>query len=228
VPAEPIGDDNPIEAILLTAFPNPERIRSPSSDVLRAMANQEIGRDSPAWSHIWKCSPCFRDFKILRDARVARVEREYERQRTRRNLLRWLARPLPSSTAAYFAALEFRSGSKQPTAVMIDLTEADVTRGANQDRTAVARLPRQLDEIHIELPRLSPSGRYVVAILESQLENTAVALGSANTRAANGQLTLVVTLDLSEVRPGQYFLGTRRDDNGHQETPSYYPVLISD
>jgi hypothetical protein len=38
---------------------------------------------------------------------------------------------------------------------------------------------------------------------------------------------LVVTLDLSEVRPGQYFLGIRRDGNGHQEVPSYHPVLIS-
>jgi len=228
VPAEPIGDDNPIEAILLTAFPNPERIGCPSSDVLKAMANQEIGRDNPAWSHIWKCSPCFRDFKILRDARVARVEREYARQRTRRNLLKTAGAVIASSTAAYFTALEFRARSKQPNAVTIDLREAGVTRGANQDRAPVARLPRQLNEIHVELPRLSLPGRYILAILESQLENTAVALGSANTRSENEQLTLVVTLDLSEVKPGQYFLGTRRDIDGHQEAPSYYPVLVSD
>lgn len=228
MPAEPIGDDNPIEAILLTAFPNPERIGCPPSDVLKAMANQEIGRDNPVWSHIWKCSPCFRDFKVFRDARVAKVEREYERKRTRRNLLKTAGVVVVSSAAAYFAAVEFRAKSKQPITVTINLTEADVTRGADQEQTPVARMPRQLDEVHVLLPRLSPPGRYVVAILESQLENTAVALGSANTRSANGGPMLIVTLDLSEVRPGQYFLGTRRDNDGHQEAPSYYPVLISD
>src|SRR4051794_11806445 len=138
------------------------------------MANQEIGRDNPAWSHIWKCSPCFRDFKVLRDARVARVEREYERRRTRRNLLKMAGAVIASSTAAYVTALGFRARSKQPAAVTINLREAGVTRGVNQDRAPVARLPRQLDEIHVELPRFSLPGRYVVAILESQQENTAV------------------------------------------------------
>ncbi|MFL6446233.1 MAG: hypothetical protein ACJ746_00805 [Bryobacteraceae bacterium] len=228
MPAEPIGENNPIEAILLTAFPNPERVGCPPADVLKAMANQEVARDNPAWSHIWRCSPCFRDFKVHRDARVARVEREFERKRSRRQFLTTAALVLASSGAAYVAAIEFRARSRQAVAVVVDLTAAGVTRGGDHQQPLVARLPRQLDELHLTLPRFSPAGGYVVAILESRMENTAIALGSAPARAVGEQIVLVVTLDLSQVRPGQYLLGTRRDTNGHQEAPSYYPVLISD
>jgi hypothetical protein len=190
VPAEPIGDDNPIEAILLTAFPNPERVGCPSSDVIKAMANQQTGRDNPAWSHKWKCSPCFRDFKAVRDERVARVEREYERKRTRRNILKTSAVILASSGAAYFATVEFRTKSRQPVAVSIDLTDAGPTRGTDQEPPPISRLPRQLDEIHLTLPRFSPSGPYIVAILESRLENTAIALGPQTRGTSTGNRCL--------------------------------------
>jgi hypothetical protein len=233
VPAEPIGDDNPIEAILLAAFPNPERVGCPSPDVLKSMANQEIARDNPAWSHVWKCSPCFRDFKVHRDARVARAEREFERKRTRRNILTTAAVVLASSGAAYLAAIEFQGKSRQPVAVTVDLTSAGVTRGVDPQLTPpqltpIVRLPRELDELHLTLPRFSPGGRYVVAVLESQEENTAIALGSATTREIGEHLTMIVTLDLSQVRPGRYFLGTRKDAAGHEGAPSYYPVVVSD
>jgi hypothetical protein len=229
VPSDPIGDDNPIEAILLTAFPNPGRIGCPTPDVIKAMANQEIGRDDPAWAHIWNCSPCFADFKVVRDARVARVEREYQRKRTRRNLLAGAVAVAVSSAAAYFAAVEFRGRPRHEFAVVsIDLTNIGTTRGAAETDTSIGRLPRRLDEIHLTLPRFSASGRYVVAVLESRSENTAVALGSATTQGADDHQTVIVTLDLSEARPGRYFLGTRLESNGREEIPSYYPILVSD
>jgi hypothetical protein len=229
VPVEPIGDDNPIEAILLTAFPNPERIGCPSAEMIKAMANQQIGRDDPAWNHLWNCSPCFKDFKVVRDARVARIGREYERKRTRRSVLIGAATAAACSGLAYFAALEFRSRPGHHLAIIsVDLTEAGTTRGVEEQTAIVARLPRQVDEIHLTLPRLSPSGTYIVAVLGSESENTAVALSSAATQITAGQRTLIVTLDLSQVRAGRYFLGTRLQRNGHQEEPSFYPVLIAD
>jgi hypothetical protein len=225
VPAEPIGDDNPIEAILLTAFPNPERIGCPTPEMIKAMANQQIGRDDPAWNHIWNCSPCFKDFKVIRDARVARLERESARKRTKRNLFKGAAAVAILSFIAYFAAVEFRDrSSHQVTRVEIDLTTGGPMGGSD---TPVARLPRHLDEVHLTLPPASTAGRYIVAILESQAESSAIALGFATAESKNGQLTVTVALDLSNVRPGQYFLGTRREVNRRQETPSYYPVIIS-
>jgi hypothetical protein len=112
--------------------------------------------------------------------------------------------------------------------VALDLTSAGTVRGNTQDQgSAVAELPRKLDEIHVKLPRFSPIGRYIVAILRSTSENTAIALGSANATGTEAQVSLVVTLDLSEAKPGRYFLGTRLEEQGQQGAPNYYPVLIA-
>lgn len=227
MPAEPIGEDNPIEAILLTAFPNPDRIGCPGAEVIEGLGNQRLGRDDPAWSHIWNCSPCFRDFKVIRDARVTRVEHELSRKRTRRNILTGASAVAISYVAAYFAASQLRSGPRHGFEVVsIDLTNAGATRGSTTTESVVARLPRHLDELHLTLDRLSSPGRYVVAVLESQSQGTAVALGSAMTQRQEGRPTLVIGLDLSEVRPGKYFLGIRRENNGQEEIANYYPVVI--
>src|SRR5205807_4743913 len=105
---------------------------------------------------------------------------------------------------------------------------AGTVRGNTETQgSAVAELPRKLDEIHLKLPRFSSLGRYIVAILRSTSENTAIALGSANATGTEAQASLIVTLDLSEAKPGRYFLGTRVEDQGQQGSPNYYPVLIS-
>ena len=54
--AEPIDDDNPIEAILLTGFPNPERIGCLAPEVIEALGQKKLPREDPAWRHIWNLS----------------------------------------------------------------------------------------------------------------------------------------------------------------------------
>ena len=226
--ADPIGADNPIEDILLTGFPNPERKGCPPADVIDALGNRRIGRDDPAWRHIWNCSPCFREFKIIRDARVARVEQAERQKRTRRNFAAAAAAITSAFAGGYFLVSETRS--KQPRGVAIvsvDLTDAGIKRGTSDDESKIfAQLPRKLDEIHLMLPRFSRLGRYVVAILESKLESTAVALGSAVAKLSGGQPTLVVSLDLSDARPGSYFLGTRLEKPDSPPVADYYRVQI--
>ena len=107
----------------------------------------------------------------------------------------------------------------------VDLTSAGPTRGST---VPVARLPKQLDEIHLLLPSGSSPGPYAIAILESATNNTAVALTSANAEQSAAKLVVVATLDLANVPAGQYFLGIRRELGGRQQEPSLYPVLISD
>lgn len=223
--ADPIGDDNPIEAILLTAFPNPERTGCPGPEVIREMADQRVPSDDPVWSHLWNCSPCFGDFKVLRDARVARAEREFDRRRTRRHLITGAIAVAISSGLAYFGAIEFRSRPRQVVPVTVNLTNVSLTRGS---AAPVARLPKKLDEIHVILPIGSSPGSYAVAILKSATDNSAVALTSANTGQSGNTLTVVATLDLADVRAGKYFLGIRREVGGRQQEPLLYPVLISD
>ena len=82
--AEPIGDDNPIEEILLTAFPNPERVGCPPPETIQALGERKIGRDDPAWDHVWHCSPCFKDFKTIRDKRLAAIALDEQRAKRKR------------------------------------------------------------------------------------------------------------------------------------------------
>ena len=228
--ADPIGDDNPIEEILLTGFPNPGRTGCPPTEVIEALGNQKLGRDDPAWHHIWSCSPCFRDFKVIRDARVERVERAYRQERTRRRFLVAAAAVVLLVTAGYFLLIGTRSGVARGFAVVsIDLSNSGVVRGAEPDGDApVAQLPRKLDEIHLKLPTFSPHGRYVIAIVGSKAENAAVALGSAVTKGPEAQPTIIVTLDLSSAKPGRYFLETRLDETSRPGVLSYYPAVVSD
>jgi len=227
VAIEPIDDDNPIEEILLTGFPNPDRVGCPPSAVIEDLGQKKIGRDDPAWEHIWNCSPCFRDFKVIRDARLAEIEGRHRAQRRRRNLA------LAASVlvcAIILAALFYRSiGQLRGGAavVAIDLTNAGTFRGdADDNGHVLAELPATLDEIHLKLPVFSRPGRYVVAILQSKSQNAAVALGSATTTGTGVNLSLVLTLDLSATKPGRYFLATRLEEQGQQDVAYYYPVQI--
>lgn len=223
--ADPIGDDNPIEAILLTAFPNPERIGCPGQEVIEKMAEQKVPRDDPSWSHLWNCSPCFSEFRPLRDARVARVEKDFNRRRTRRHVLTGAVAVILSSALTYLGVVEFRSRPRQVVPIMVDLTNASPVRGST---APVARLPQKLDEIHLALPAGSSPGAYAIAILESATDNSALALTSAKTAQTGNSLTIVATLDLAGVPAGPYFLGIRRELGERQQEPTIYPVLISD
>jgi hypothetical protein len=225
-----IGDDNPIEWILLTGFPNPERNGCPPPETIRALGERTIGREDPAWQHIWHCSPCFKDFKEIRDRRLAALEVAEQRAKRKRQIFVSIGSAV---AAACLVMILVFSGNRiknlRGTAVVpIDLSNAQTFRGAAEDDGRVlATLPQKLDELDITLPTFSPQGRYVVAILKSKTESTAIVLGSGSSNVSNGKTMLVVTLDLSAAKPGRYFLATRREEQGQEDEAYYYPVLIT-
>lgn len=229
--AESIGDDNPIEWLLLTGFPNPERKGCPPAETITGMGELKVNKDDPAWEHIWHCSPCFKEFRSIRDERLAVVELKERKARRRRQFLISASSALAAACVVLLLTLS-GVGIKnlRGTAIVpIDLNKASTFRGATEDDSRVlATLPRKLDELHITLPQFSPEGRYVVAILKSRTESTAIVLGSATTTRSNGKVTLIVTLDLTTARDGRYFLATRREEQGQQDAAYYYPVLIAD
>ncbi len=229
--AESIGDDNPIEWILLTGFPNPERIGCPPSETIQALGERKIGRDDPAWQHIWHCSPCFGDFKTIRDKRLAAQEEAEQRAKRKRQIFVSLGSAL---AAACLVMILVFSGNRiknlrGAAIVPIDLNNAATFRGATEDDggRVLATLPQRLDELDITLPKLSPEGRYILAILKSRTENTAIVLGSGSSKISNGKNMLIVTLDLSAAKPGRYFLATRKEEQGQEDEAYYYPVLIT-
>jgi hypothetical protein len=135
-----------------------------------------------------------------------------------------------AATGGYFIVAEIRSRSPHGLAVIsIDLTNAGARRGSGEvDGEIVATLPRELTEVHLRLPQSMHPGHYIVAVLESKSDYRPVALASGIAKGTTSALELVVNLDLAEVPANQYFLGIRLDDNGQQDAPDYYPVMIAE
>lgn len=228
--AEPL-DDDPIEEILLTAFPNPERVGCPPAETIQDLGERRIGRDHPAWDHVWHCSPCFKDFKAIRDKRLAAIARE-ERQAKRKRETSILAVSVLAAAClimvAVFSTPRIRS-LRGTTPINVDLSDASTFRSpSEEDGKVLAVLPTKLDELHITLPRFSPQGSYVLAILKSKSEGAAIAMGSATTTGTDVKATLVVTLDLAGAKPGRYFLATRREEQGQEDAAYYFPVLVTE
>ena len=62
-----------------TAFPNPNRVGCPGTDVLRAIAFRKVDRSkAKEWdSHLMECSPCFVEYVAFRDQaqRIQKIRR---------------------------------------------------------------------------------------------------------------------------------------------------------
>ncbi|HLH09484.1 MAG TPA: hypothetical protein VKW78_19760 [Terriglobales bacterium] len=221
---EPSHDEDPIEQLLLTAYPNPERKGCPGPDALAKLA---VERDtkSDTWYHVRHCSPCFAEFKALRDAR-------WERERVRHQIKRraWLATAAGITVAAGVGGLAWvvherdELSNVELAQVTLDLSNETATRGVGHEVTVnLPAIPRKLDAVTIILPRFSDEGNYQVAILKAKSSNEAIALAQANTRRNGNQLSLLVRLDLSKVSRGTYWLGIRL--TGRDEV-YYHPLPV--
>jgi hypothetical protein len=79
---------------------------------------------------------------------------------------------------SYLIFSEVRSRSPHGLVVVaIDLTNAG-TRHGSVECEFVAKLPKQLTEVHLKLPQSMHSGHYIVAVLQSKSDYKPVALAS--------------------------------------------------
>ena len=72
-PGSPSDDDDAnfrddIDEVLSRTSPNPERIGCPPLETLIELARRALPLGDPAYEHILKCSPCYRQFKALSKA----------------------------------------------------------------------------------------------------------------------------------------------------------------
>lgn len=218
-------DPDPIEELLLTAYPNPERKGCPGRQVLESLANQQRDESDPNWYHIWHCSPCFAEFKALRDTRWERERAEAQR----RKRVLWIgaaaALVIGVFLAGWFINVRRRASGVQIAEVTLDLSDLDATRGADQERTIhLAALPRHVDNVRLILPRFSEAGRYTVAVLRSKESGDALAVASATTVSHGQSQELDIRLDLSHAPLGNFLLGTRLNDG---ELVYYYPLRLN-
>jgi hypothetical protein len=228
---------DPFEELVLRAYPNPERKGCPGSETIRALADKLLPHGHPVWEHVWKCSPCFAEFRELRDAR-----RERERLDRRRRAVYFAvvaAILLLAAGAAVTLLLSKRStapygpktakapASSQPIypAAVLNLGISS-TRSADENarsaqQAPVQRLPHRRVDLTVYLPRGSEDGEYQLEVLDSQ---SAVLISTSGKAAIDRGLTSFTTsLDLQKMAPGKYIVRSRRIPNG---TWHVSPVII--
>lgn len=220
-------ENDPIEELLLRAYPNPERKGCPDSNTLQALAHKTVPHDDPAWQHIWKCSPCFAEFKQLRDSR-----RLNERAVRRKRNMYWATAAaiilfcLGAALAAFFlnrskVPQESRVASaSRPTpaypAAVLNLEGVSTTRSAEKNppggSVQIQTLPRRRVDLTVYLPRGSEDGQYQLEFLNSQDE----ILLSATAQAVitRGLTEFSTPLDLAKIAPGTYTVRSRRLPDG--------------
>src|SRR5688572_30092990 len=69
------GGDQEIDRLFEGANPNPDRRDCPSAEVIRSLARKQAPIGDPAYEHLTRCSPCYRDFRELQIAAGRRSQR---------------------------------------------------------------------------------------------------------------------------------------------------------
>jgi hypothetical protein len=220
------GDD--IDKVLGQANPNPTRAGCPGREVLIALSRRERPIGDPAYEHLLKCSPCYREFRALQQSGVSK------RADTRPRVV-WYAASAAALllviAGAYFILPNQRSrtpvaqpGGASATAELraeLDLRKYTVARTdqSTPERPPVS-LPRGRLTATILLPVGAEPGTYEVQILDSNLRSVASATGDAEIR--DFVTTLRATLDLGSLQAGTYQLALRR----HGEDWRLFPAAV--
>ena len=207
-----------------TAFPNPNRVGCPGTEVLRAIAFRKMDRcTAKQWdSHLMQCSPCFVEYIAFRD------------QARRLRSIRRLATAAAVAIVCVGLWLAFRAGifrtsrtgqvadhgtvSYQPK--LADLRNLAPLRGVEGKPPAPIELTRGYVDLTLYLPIGNEPGQYEVEIAEQLDQPLVTATGTAS--LMNGVAELEVKLNLTTLHPGLYYLAVRQPG----QTWAPYTVLL--
>ena len=102
---------------------------------------------------------------------------------------------------------------------VVDLSRDGTTRGIEKGPQSL--LTKNVGELILELPPLSPEGHYQV-MLQSENGETRVS-GAGIAKTQNGKTELPVMMNLSGLSSGDYKLAIQGD---HDSAPYYYHVVL--
>ncbi len=221
------GDD--IDEVLSRANPNPERVGCPPRDTLIGLARRAQPLGDPAYEHLVKCSPCYREFRALQEEHAPRQA----------------ASPVPGSHRGWLAAVAVavlvaglggiwffmlgRPSETEPASpaqhqvaelrTELDLRKYAVTRSdqASPDVTPVS-LPIGVVELTLLLPVGSEPGAYEIQVLDSDLKSRASTHAVGEIR--DFVTTARATVDLRGVPEGIYQLAIRREGDDWRMFPA--------
>lgn len=206
---------DPIEDLRLRAYPNPERIGCPGMDVTRALANKLIPPGDSHWQHLWHCSPCFLEFKQLRDARRARKSSR---------LKIYLAAAAAVLALAVLSVVVYRTVARNsppglsPTAqnkmdsnggALLEVLDyrMPASRGISQEQTSKKQVVTLgVRAIEVLLPNTSAVGNYAVDVREQSGFRVLKNFRGVATTGVDGVIRLRIAVGLRDLQPGQYLL----------------------
>jgi hypothetical protein len=223
--------ENEIDLVLGNANPNPSRVGCPSRDVLIALARRERPVDDPAYDHLIKCSPCYREVRALQQATGER------RPFAPASRVPWAVAAAAVLALAIVGTTFFlsrsnrveqiaqtpapRSESVASTSAQLDLRKFTVSRSERNDSSPEpTTIPRARLSLTMLLPVGFEAGDYDVQVLDANLTSKVSTSGRAEIR--DYITTLHANLDMTNLAPGAYQLAVRR----HGEDWRLFPVNV--
>jgi hypothetical protein len=205
-----------IDEILSRANPNPDRIGCPPRETLVGLARRAQPIGDPAYEHLVKCSPCYREFRTLQSTLSGGGSTETA---SPRRVWAWaaIAAILVLAAGGTWRAL-YAPGINSTAPVTsqaaqlsaeVDLRRFATTRGERDRETATpVSLPRGIVNVTLLLPVGSEPGAYEIQLLDSELKSRASAQATGVIREF--VTTVRSTIDLRTVPTGSYQLAVRR------------------
>lgn len=219
-------ENDRIDELRRTAYPNPERIGCPEPAVFEALKRREIAFDDPVWAHIERCSPCYRQFADIRE-KLFRQDRINDFRKTARAAL--LAIVLVAVGASLYMWQRNKTtdaqsaiASNQGEAAVLNFEDGSELRGAQarpraSDNSGIQHLPRNRLNITVYLPLGSPAGEYELEIVRASGES--VWRAQARATIKDGLTSIPVNGDLRSLSAGEYRFRFRRlGETWHEKT----------
>lgn len=215
-----------IDEVFSRANPNPDRIGCPLRDTLIRLARRQQPIGDPAYEHLAKCSPCYREFRELQQASTVSTIR------SRRGSRAWMpaaAAALVVVAGATWWLTRGESNRAAPPAASspattslraeLDLRKFAVLRSEQAtERPDPVVVPTGIVELTLLLPVGSEPGPYDIQVLDADLKSLSTAHSVAEIQ--DFVTTLRATLDLRTVPPGAYQLAVRRQGDDWRMFPA--------
>lgn len=209
-PNQKFEAEDELDYLFANASPNPNRDGCPSRDELVRVSRLEKPIGAAAYTHIVRCSPCFREMRALQQASA-----------TRRMARMW-AIAAAAVVALIVGASWWMAGSPKDAALVaitIDLRPFAVMRGDTQSPPpAPIGIPRAPLDATIVLPLGAEPGTYQVQLLDDAQAVRAEASGEAS--IIDSVTTLRTPLNTAALPAGPYQLEVRRSGGEGRIVPA--------
>jgi len=213
-PSTKFEAEDELDYLFANASPNPNREGCPSRDELVRVSQHQKPMGDPAYLHIVRCSPCFKEMRALQQSRA--------RARRVRILVAAAAVVALIAAGSWWTLRSPRTSGAAVVATTIDLRPFTVMRGDTQSPQPLSIvIARARLDATIVLPLGAEPGPYEVRLLDDAPSVRAEASGEAT--ITDSVTTLRAPLDTTALPAGAYHLELRRVGGEWRRVPARLP-----